>query len=124
MRNIKKNWLNTLCLNCEKCEKLRPTDRSGACVLSCSVLSDSLRSHDCSLPDSSVHGIFQEEYWSMLPFPPPEDLPNPGIKSVSPALARVLFTTVPPGKPDRSGMHYERQDIRSLFYFFVVFACN
>ena len=22
---------------------------------------------DCSLPDSSVHGIFQEEYWRGLP---------------------------------------------------------
>ena len=34
-------------------------------------------------------GIFSQEYWSGLPFPPPEDLPNPGIKpesSVSPAL--------------------------------------
>ena len=29
----------------------------------------------------------KEEYWSGLPFPSPEDLPNPGIKSVSPALA-------------------------------------
>ena len=61
---------------------------------SCLTLWDSM---GCSLPDSSVHGIFQEEYWSMLPFPPPEDLPNPGIKPVSPALAGVLFTTVPPG---------------------------
>ena len=28
-------------------------------VLSCSVVSDSLRPMDCSLPDSSVHGILQ-----------------------------------------------------------------
>ena len=34
-------------------------------------------------------GVFSQEYWSGLPFPPPADLPNPGIKpesSVSPAL--------------------------------------
>ena len=24
---------------------------------------------DCGLPGSSVHGIFQQEYWSGLPFP-------------------------------------------------------
>ena len=29
------------------------------CVLSHSVVSDSLQPLDCSLPDSSVHGIFQ-----------------------------------------------------------------
>ena len=29
----------------------------------------------------------REEYWSELPFPPPGDLPNPGIKLVSPSLA-------------------------------------
>ena len=33
---------------------------------------------DCSLPVFSVHGIFQKEYWSRLPFPSPKDLPNPG----------------------------------------------
>ena len=31
-------------------------------------------------------GFSRQEYWSELPFPPPEDLPNPGIKPVSPAL--------------------------------------
>ena len=28
----------------------------------------------------------KHEYWSGLPFPPPEDLPDPGIKPTSPAL--------------------------------------
>jgi len=28
----------------------------------------------------------RRKYWSGLPFPPPEDLPNPGIKLGSPAL--------------------------------------
>ena len=42
-----------------------------------------------------------QEYWSGLPFPPPGDLPNSGIESVSlasPALAGRFFTTAPPGK--------------------------
>ena len=28
----------------------------------------------------------RQEYWSGWPFPPPEDLPNPGIELESPAL--------------------------------------
>ena len=31
-------------------------------------------------------GFSREEYWSGLPFPSLEDLPDPGIKPVSPAL--------------------------------------
>ena len=44
----------------------------------------------------------RQEYWRELPFPPPGDLPNPGIKPMSPAapaLAGGFFTTEPPGKP-------------------------
>ena len=43
----------------------------------------------------------RQEYWSGLPFPPPEDLPDPGIKPlslISPALAGRFLTNVPPGK--------------------------
>ena len=29
-------------------------------------------------------GFFRQEYWSELPFPPPGDLPDPGIKLTSP----------------------------------------
>ena len=39
-------------------------------------------------------GFFRQEYWSGLPFPPPEDLPDPGIKPmlpVSPALQQILY---------------------------------
>ena len=45
----------------------------------------------------------REEYWSGLPFPPPKDLPDPGIKPespVSPALAGRFFTVGPPRKPE------------------------
>ena len=51
---------------------------------------------DCSPPVSSVHGIFEAKYCSGLPFPPPGDLPYPGIEPTpltSPALAGRLFTT-------------------------------
>ena len=68
------------------------------CVSVSLCLSLSLRAQ-YSPPDSSVHGIFQAKYWSVLPFPSPGDLPNPGIKPASPALTRKVFTTVPSGKP-------------------------
>ena len=42
-------------------------------------------------PDFSVHGIFQQEYWSGLPFPSPGALPYPGIKPMSPALEGRFF---------------------------------
>ena len=38
-------------------------------------------------------GFSRQEYWSGLPFPSPGDLPDSGIKSVSPALAGAFFTT-------------------------------
>ena len=41
----------------------------------------------------------RQEYWSGRPFPPPGDLPDPGIKLVSPALAGIFFTTEPQGSP-------------------------
>ena len=44
----------------------------------------------------------RQEYWSGLPFLPPEDLPDPGIKPTSlasPEFAGRIFTTEPSGKP-------------------------
>ena len=40
--------------------------------------------------------LSRQEYWSGLPFPPPWDLPDPGIKTTSPTspgLAGGFFTT-------------------------------
>ena len=52
-----------------------------------------------SPPGSSVHRIFQARIWSVLPFPTPGDLPDPGIEPGCPSLAGGFFTTEPPGKP-------------------------
>ena len=43
----------------------------------------------------------RQEYWNGLPFPTPGDLPDPGIKLSSPALAGRFFITAPPGKPNK-----------------------
>ena len=50
----------------------------------------------CGPPDSSVHGLFRQEYWSGLQLPTPGDLPEAEIKLpslVSPVLTRGFFTT-------------------------------
>ena len=47
-------------------------------------------------------GFPRQEHWSGLPFPPPGDLPDPGIEPaalVSPALAGGFIMTAPPGQP-------------------------
>ena len=41
----------------------------------------------------------RQEHWSGLPCPSPGDLPDTGIKPVSPALAGGFITTELPGKP-------------------------
>ena len=46
--------------------------------------------------------LSRQEYWNGLSFPPPSDLPDPGIKPASftsSALAGRFFSTEPPGKP-------------------------
>ena len=60
------------------------------------------------IPRAVVHqaplsmGFFRQEYWSGLPFPPPGDLPNPGIEHTSAVLAGKFFTTALHGKPQLS----------------------
>ena len=49
---------------------------------------------DCSLPDFSVHGIFQARILEQV------DISYPGIKLASLVLAGGFFTTAPPGKPN------------------------
>ena len=41
----------------------------------------------------------RQAYWSGLPFPSPEELPDPGTELASPALAGEFFTIEPPGEP-------------------------
>ena len=44
-------------------------------------------------------GFSRQEYWSGLPFPSPEDLPNTGIEPGSPTLQADALPSEPPGKP-------------------------
>ena len=62
------------------------------CLCVCSVMTDYLQ------PGSSIDGIFRQEYWGGLLFPPSGDLSDPGIEPkflMSPALVGRFFTTEP-----------------------------
>ena len=48
-------------------------------------------------------GFSRQEYWSRVPFPPPGDHPNSGIKPGSPALQVDSLPSEPPGKPRITG---------------------
>ena len=43
--------------------------------------------------------FLRQKYWSRLPFPFPGDIPDPGIKPLSPELADGFFITELPEKP-------------------------
>ena len=43
-------------------------------------------------------GFSRQQYWSGLPFPPPGDLPHPGIEPRSPALQADSLPTELQGK--------------------------
>ena len=76
------------------------------CVLGHSVMSNSFKTPWTVALQAPLSTEFsRQEYWSELLFPSPGDLPDPGIKPVSPvapALADRIFTTEPRGK-----LHYE-----------------
>ena len=62
------------------------------CLLSCSVMSDSLWS--CRLLPTRLlcpWELSRQEYWSGFSCPPPGDLPNPGIEPGSPTLWWILY---------------------------------
>ena len=54
-------------------------------------------------------GFSRQECWSGLPFPSPEDLPNPGIEPAplaSPALPSVFFITSVMWEAQSSALHH------------------
>ena len=71
-------------------------------VLSHSVMSYSATPWAVACQSPLCMEFSGQEYWSGLPFPPPGNLPDPGIKPkslVSPALTGGFLNTEPPRKP-------------------------
>ena len=89
-----------------------------ACVhaksLSCGHLSATLWTiaHQAALS----MGFSRQKYWSGLPWPPPEDLPDPGVKPASlasPALAGGFFTTSTTQEAHKSTVRQRKIKIKS-----------
>ena len=74
-------------------------------MLSCLVMASSLTPNGV-LPTRLFcpWGFARQEYWSGLPCPPPDDLPNQGIKSRSSTLQADSLPSKPPGKPMNTGV--------------------
>ena len=69
------------------------------CVLSGSVLSDSVTPWTVACQAPLSMELTRQEYCSVLPFPPRGDIPYPGMEPTSPALASGFLTTEPPESP-------------------------
>ena len=54
---------------------------------------------DYTCQSSQYMGFSRQENWRGLPFPSPEDLPDPGIELMTPASAGRFLTTEPLAKP-------------------------
>ena len=66
--------------------------------VSWSVISDSATPWTVAHQALLSMGFSRQEYWSGLPFPPPGDLSNPGIRPRSFALQADSLLSEPPGK--------------------------
>ena len=81
-------------------------------LLSCSVVSNSETPWTVVARQAPLSmGFSLQEYWSGLPFPPPGDLPNPGMELASPK-SPAFFTAELPGKP-RYGACMRVQSLQS-----------
>ena len=58
----------------------------------------------CDPMGCTVHGILQARILERVPFPSPGDIPDPGIKSGSPAFQADSLPAEPQGKPQNTGV--------------------
>ena len=77
----------------------RTTNLQGCAVLVaqlCPTFGDPM---DCTSQDPLSMGFSREEYWSGLPWPPPGDLPNPGVEQHLPHCRQILHPLSSQGSP-------------------------
>ena len=55
-------------------------------------------------------GFSRQEYWSGLPFPSPEDLPNPGTEPGVPQRRQILYLSEPPREVPRFRIEDQKVD--------------
>ena len=71
-------------------------------IVSYSVVSESATPWTVAHQAPLFMGFSRQEDWSGLPFPPPGDLPDPGIKSRSLSSKADSLLSEPPRKPSVS----------------------
>ena len=76
-----------------------PHSRGCACTRGRSVVSDSVTPWTVARQAPLFMGFSRQECWSGLPFPPPGDLPDPGIQPTSPALKAYSLPLSHQGSP-------------------------
>ena len=74
----------------------------------------------CSLPTPPSIGFSRQEYWSGLPFPSPEALPDPGIEPAPLALVGGFFITESLGMP---GIYVRVKQTMPVYVFVYSFFC-
>ena len=85
------NWATTL-LSCRQKMKARTNGLLPLMLSHIQLL---------ATPQTVVHqapptmGFPRQEYWSGLPFPPPEDIPDPGTEPISLTLQDILYCCAP-----------------------------
>ena len=72
----------------------------------------------CQAPLSM--GFPRQEHWSGLPFPSLEDLPDPGIEPMSPALTGRFLTMELLGKPNRLCIYREKYTYFKQFAYVIM----
>ena len=83
-----------------------------ACVLSHSVVSDSLRPQTVCRQAPLSMELSRQEYWSGLQCPPPGNLPDPGIEPESPAA--------PPLQADFLSLSHRGSHVYMCVYLLLV----
>ena len=63
-------------------------------------------------------GFFRQDYWSGSPFPPPGDLPNPGIKPMSPASPALKVDSLPDEPSEKPPYQGTKQEL--VVYSFIM----
>ena len=89
--------------------------RECVCVLSCSVVSNLATSWTVACQAPLSMGFPRQEYWSGLSFPPPGDLPDPGIEPSSPVVSCTGRWTLPLYHWEASGGEILKRQVRTWY---------
>ena len=69
-------------------------------------------------------GFFRQADWSGLPFPPPGDIPNPGIELEPPAAPALQVDSLPLNHPEAPKNGHALEQILVLLRLWLREACG